>query len=171
MNALDNLLQPLTQWLDSLQKRERLTVYVGAIAFVLILFYLVIWEPVISAHENEQLKHHSQRQLYSWMKDAADEIQAINSSGGSFANRFRNQSISSLADRSATTTGIKQFITKIDQSKDGAKVNLKSADFDRIVTWLAELENKYGIVATRVKVEKSSAPGAVDADITLERTS
>lgn len=171
MNALDNLLQPLTQWLNSLQKRERITVYSGAIAFVLILFYLAVWDPIITAHENEQLKHQSQRQLYSWMKDAADEVQQINASGGSFATRFRNQSISSLADRSATTTGVKQFIDKIDQSKEGAKISLKSADFDRIVIWLAELENKYGIIATRIKIEKSRETGAVDADITLERAS
>ena len=154
MRAPGNLLEPLTQWLDTLQKRERITLYSGAVVFVIMLFYLAIWDPIISAHENEQLKHESQRQLYSWMKDAADEIQSINASGGSFANRFRNQSISSLADRSATTSGIKQFIDKIDQSKDGAKVSLKSADFDRIVIWLSELENKLSLPASKSKNPK-----------------
>lgn len=169
MNALANLFQPVSQWFNALQKRERNIVIGGSISFFVMMFYLIIWEPITSNYEQQQLSNQSQRQLYSWMKQAANEIQAINASGGSFASRFRNQSISSLADRSASTTGIKPYINKIDQSKDGVKVNLKQASFDMLVNWLTDLENKYGITTTRIKIEKSITPGAVNADITLER--
>lgn len=169
MNAISNLFQPVSQWFNALQKRERNIVIGGAISFIVMMFYLIIWEPITSNYEQQQLSNQSQRQLYSWMKQAANEIQMIKASGGSFASRFRNQSISSLADRSATTTGVKPYINKIDQSKDGVKVNLKQASFDMLVNWLTDLENKYGIIASRIKIEKSKVKGAVNADITLER--
>lgn len=171
MKALNDLLTPLNQWLDTLEQRERYIVIAGSISLIIILFYLIIWEPVTSKHEQQQLQYDSQRQLYSWMKNASSEIRSLNAAGGNNISRFRNQSISSLADRSAITSGVKPFIEKIDQSKKGVKVRLKSANFDQIVTWLTDLQNKYGIIASKVKVEKSKIEGAVDAQITLERSS
>lgn len=170
INTLKPYLQPLQSWLDSLEKRERLIVIYGGIALFFILLYLIIWDPIMTGYEEQQLKNQSQRQLYSMVQNAATEIQSITAAGGSSASRFRNQSISSLADRSATVTGVKGFISKIDQSKNGVKVNLKSADFDRIIAWLADMENKYAITATRVKIDRTKVAGAVDADITLERS-
>ena len=55
MRVPGNLLEPLTQWLDTLQKRERITLYSGAVVFVIMLFYLAIWDPIISAHENDAI--------------------------------------------------------------------------------------------------------------------
>jgi len=171
MKLLNELLNPFNQWLDTLEQRERYIVIAGSISLLIILFYLIIWEPVTSKHEQQQLQYDSQRQLYSWMKNAGNEIRSLNAAGGNDISRFRNQSISSLADRSAITSGVKPFIEKIDQSKKGVKVRLKAADFDRIVIWLTDLQNKYGIIASKVKVEKTKVKGAVDAQITLERSS
>ena len=171
MKAIDNLVTPLNQWLNTLEKRERHIVITGAISLAIMLFYLAIWEPITSQHEQQQINYNAQRQLYSWMKNANVEIRSLNSAGGSNKARFRNQSIASLADRSATTSGIKPFIEKIDQSKKGVKIKIKSADFDQIVIWLTDLQNKYGIIASKVKVEKTKVEGAIDAQITLERSS
>ncbi|MCW9047930.1 MAG: type II secretion system protein M [Gammaproteobacteria bacterium] len=171
MKTLNNLLTPLNQWLDTLEQRERYIVITGSISLLIILFYLIIWEPITSKHEQQQLQYDSQRQLYSWMKNAGSEIHSINSAGGNNISRFRNQSISSLADRSAIISGVKPFIEKIDQSKKGVKIRLKSANFDKIVIWLSDLQNKYGIIASKVTLEKTKLQGAVDAQITLERSS
>lgn len=171
MNALDKWLQPARQWLDSLEKRERHVVIAGAIMLVVMLAYLAIWDPIVSSYADEQQKYTSQRQLHIWMQQSANEIRNLETSSGGMYARFQNQSISSLADRSAMTSGVKSFIDKIDQGKDGVKITLKNADFDRIITWLADMENKYGIIVSKAKIEKSKTAGAVDADITLERSS
>jgi len=171
MRTIDNILAPAQIWLNGLEEREHRIVIAGIISLAIILFYLLVWDPVISRYEQQQLDYDNQRQTLSWMTNAAEEIQQISSSGGSTIARFKNQSISSLADRSATTTGIKPFIDKLEQSKQGVKVILKSADFDRIILWLSDLQNKYGIIATTVKVEKTKIKGAIDAQITLERSS
>ncbi len=169
MNRFYSLIEPLNQWLNSLEKRERRVVIVGGLSLVPILFYLLIWEPITSSHEQQQLTYGSQKQLLNWMSNAASEIQSLNASGASTAARFQNQSISSLAERSATTTGIKPFITKIDQSKTGVKVSLKAASFDMMIDWLTVLQNTYAISASRVKIEPTKTAGSVDAEITLER--
>lgn len=169
MSFIQEQLAPLNQWLETLEQRERYIVIGGAIAFIIMLFYLLIWEPIVSTQEEQLNQNIAQRQLHSWMKNAAGEIQQLKSSGNSALAKSRNQSISSLADRSAITSGIKPYIDKIDQNKKGVKVSLKSANFDKIINWLSDLENKYGITASKVKIEKSKIEGAVDAQVTLER--
>jgi len=171
MRVLDNLLSPVQQWLETLESREKRIVIGGSIALLVILFYLLVWDPIVSKQEEQQLKHESQRQLYSWMKNAGTEINSLKSAGGSAAARSKNQSISSLADRSARVTGVKSFINKIDQSKTGVKVTLKNADFDLIINWLTDLESKYGIISSQIKIERAKEDGAVNANITLERSS
>jgi len=171
MSFLKDQLAPVYQWLDTLQLREKYIVIGGAIALLVMLFYLLVWDPVMLNYEQQVQRNESQRQLYSWIKNSSTEIQNLKAAGGHSAARSRNQSISSLADRSAVSSGIKPFIDKIDQNKKGVKVNLKAADFDRIITWLADLENRYAITASKLKIEKSKTDGAVDAQITLERSS
>jgi len=170
MNALQRLLQPAQQWLESLQPRERLIVIVGGITLVFILLYLLIWAPITEYHEEQQLRLQSQQQLYSWIKNAAQEVRQLNGSSAGSATRYQNQSISTLAERSARTTGVKAFISKIEQSQNDVKVTLSEADFDRIIHWLADLQDKYAISSTSVKIEKTKTAGAVNAHITLERT-
>ncbi|VAW62558.1 hypothetical protein MNBD_GAMMA11-803 [hydrothermal vent metagenome] len=170
-SLLAQVLTPANQWLATLEQRERQLVIGGSIALVIMFFYLAIWEPVTSNFEQQQSQHESQRKLHSWMKNAATEIKSLKATSGNNIARFRNQSISSLADRSATTSGMKPYIEKIEQSKTGVKITLKTASFDSMIAWLSDLQNKYGIFVVKVKIEKSKEAGAVDAKITLERSS
>ncbi len=167
--VLTPLLAPANQWLATLEQRERYIVIGGGIALIIMVFYLAIWEPINTNFQQQQSENESKRKLHSWMKGAAAEIKSLKSSSSNSISRTRNQSISSLADRSAATSGIKPFIEKIEQSKTGVKVIIKAANFDRIITWLSNMQSQYGIFAIKVKVEKSKTEGAVDANITLER--
>ncbi len=161
--------EPINRWLNSLQERERHIVIYGSIALVVILFYLLVWDPVFSTLDSKRQQHQSQRQLLSWMKDTAQEIKQLQSSGASTASRYRNQSVSSLVERSATSTGIKPFIKKLESNKKGVKAQIELVDFDRMVVWLNDLKQKYAIQVSKIIIEPQKAPGSVNARVTLER--
>ena len=84
-------------------------------------------------------------------------------------NRCKNQSISSLAERSAQSTGVKQFIKKLDSNNKGVKVELDQVSFDQLVIWLSDMSQKYSIQTTSLHIEKLAEPGTVNARISLER--
>ena len=155
--------------LDGLEKRERFIVIVGFIFLIFSLFFLIIWEPVFSELEKQQQHYQSQRQLLAWMKGTSREIQSLQSPGTQSLSRFKNQSISSLVERSSQSLGIKQYIKKLDSNKKGVKVQLEQANFDRIILWLHDLERKYRIQSSSIKIEPQKEPGAVNAQIMLER--
>lgn len=164
-------LEPLRNWLDSLQPRERYIVIAGSIALVFILFYLLIWEPVFNKLEVEQQQYQSQRQLLGWMKDTNQEIQSLRASGNATISQFSNQSVSSLVDRSAVSMGIKNNISKQESGKKGVKIQLRQADFDRVILWLNDMQQKYGIQASNIQFEKQEESGAVNVRLTLDRAS
>ena len=163
-------LAPLQQWLEKLEKRERQLVIGGGISLIFILFYSLIWDVTFSDLEMQKSRYQSQQQLLSWMQNKANNVAALEAaSGGSNAQRFKNQSISSLTQRSAQSMGVKDQISKLESTKKGVKVTLKNANFDRIIFWLNDLQQKYNIQASNIKLDPQSTSGAVDARITLQR--
>lgn len=157
--------------LDALEKRERFIVIAGFIFLVFSLFFLIIWEPIFNELDKQQQDHTTQRQLLNWMNNTSQEMRLLQSSGASSLNQFKNQSISSLVERSSQSFGIKQYIKKIDSNKKGVKVKLEQANFDRVILWLYDLESKYGIQSSSIKFEAQKEPGTVNVQIMLERIS
>jgi general secretion pathway protein M len=166
---MSSQLEPLQRWFDKLEKRERQTVVGGAIILAITIFYLAAWDPIFGTLETERQRNQSQRQLLTFMQDASNEISRLRSSGGSTASRFKNQSILSLVELSATSAGIKQFIKKQESDRSGVKVQLEKADFDRLVAWINDMQQKYAIQASKIHIEAEKEPGAVNARVTLER--
>jgi len=166
---ISSQLEPLQTWFNKLEKREQRTLLAGAVVLLISIFYGAVWDPVFSALDEEQQRHQSQRQLLGWMQDAANEVRMLESSGASTASRFSNQSLSSLVDRSAITSGIKPFIKKQESDTSSVKVQLEQADFDRLIIWINDMQQKYAIQTSKIHIEPQQAPGAVNASITLER--
>jgi general secretion pathway protein M len=164
-----NTIEPLKNKFDALEYRERIIVIAGLVFLVISLFYLAVWDPIISARDAERQHYSSQQQTLSWMQEAVREIQSLKSTGASTVSRFKNQSVSALAERSAQSTGIKPYIIKQESDKQGVKIQLEQADFDRLIMWLNDMEQKYAIQAGSVHIEKQAASGAVNARVTLER--
>ena len=162
-------IEPLRNRFDKLEKREKHTVIGGSVALLVMLFYLAVWDPVFSTLEAEKQRYQSQRQLLVWMNDTASEISKLQAAGGSSASRFRNQSVSSLVDRSAITTGVKPFIKKQESDTSGVKIQLEQADFDRLIVWINDLQQKYAIQASKINIEPQQQAGTVNARVTLER--
>ena len=161
--------ESLRNWLDSLETRERYLVITGAIALLVSLFYLALWEPVFNNLETQQQRYQSQRQLLNWMKDATQEALSLQSAGAQTASRFKNQSVSSLAERSALSMGVKKNISKHESGTKGVKIQLQQADFDRVIMWLNDMQTKYNIKASNIQIEKLAAAGAVNVRVTLDR--
>jgi type II secretory pathway component PulM len=113
----------------------------------------------------------SQRQLLIWMQTSAQEIRNLQASGASLAPQLANQSVSSLVTLSAQSNGVQDFITKLDSTKDGVEVQLTSADFDRTMTWLNDLQTRYMIQPRKIIIEPQVDPGTINARITLEKKS
>jgi general secretion pathway protein M len=164
-------IESLQRWLETLQPRERHIVISGSIMLTVILFYLLLWDPVFTKLNDTRQTVDSQRQLLIWMKQSSQEIQNLQSSGNRLAPQLANQSVSSLVTMSAQSSGVQDFVTKLDSTNDGVEVQLTNADFDRVMTWLNDLQTRYSIQPRKVIIEPQVDPGTINARITLEKSS
>ncbi|MDQ1362870.1 MAG: ral secretion pathway protein, partial [Pseudomonadota bacterium] len=163
--------ESLQRWLDSIQPRERQMVTGGSAALAVILFYLLIWDPVFTTLNETRQGIESQRQLLAWMKISAQEIQQLQASGTRLAPQLANQSVSTLVTMSAQSSGVQDFITRLDSTNDGVEVQLSNADFNRVMAWLNDLQTRYTIQPAKVIIEPQADPGTVNARITLGKSS
>jgi len=47
------------------------------------------------------------------------------------------------------------------------RVQLEAAPFDTLVTWLATLDERYGLAIETITVDRAARPGVVNASITF----
>jgi type II secretory pathway component PulM len=50
------------------------------------------------------------------------------------------------------------------------RVQLEAAPFDTLVTWIATLEQHYGLSIDSITVDRAARPGVVNANITFAAT-
>jgi type II secretory pathway component PulM len=55
-------------------------------------------------------------------------------------------------------------------SGTGVRVQLEAAPFDTMITWLATLDERYGLAIESITVDRAVRPGAVNANITFAQS-
>lgn len=161
----------MKEWFNSLVPRERLLVLAAAVVTTAALFFLMVWEPLVTANENLSQQVISAQELNNWLADVEIEVADLRASGRRGTLKGRNQSLLSVVDQTSRTAGLGDAVRRIQPEGDNqAQVSLEAAGFNKMLFWLGELEKNYGIRATAVTLTRDDKPGLVQARITLTRS-
>jgi general secretion pathway protein M len=154
----------LKAWYAGLQERERRMVLAGGIATAVLVLVGGILMPLHSSVAAARERLESQRDDLAWMQQNAAEIQAA---AGSFSGPA-NESPIVLIDRTGRESGLSQALRGTQPSGNaGVRVELESAPFDTLVSWLANLEQRHGISIDSITIDRAARPGMVNASVTL----
>ena len=164
----------MKEWFASLEPRERQLLITGAAFLIVMLAYLLVWEPLANKNEALRSSHQNSQQLIDWMQDAAVEAKTLQSkikssgpSGGS-----KNQSLLGIIDRTAKGSKLGKSVKRVQpDGKTGARVWLEQAVFNDMVKWLEKLQRKEGIRIVTTVIEKQDDPGLVNARLVFQRAS
>jgi general secretion pathway protein M len=156
----------LKQTWNNLQPRERHTLLGGGIALALILIYTLLIDPFQQELVRLERSVASQQELLEWMQQAAAEVKLLRSSQPA-AERVSGQSLMSVIDASARSTGLSGAIKQLRPDGQGVKVRLEEAAFDDMLRWLGQLNSRHGIPVTALVMERLSQPGRVNASVVL----
>jgi type II secretory pathway component PulM len=74
-----------------------------------------------------------------------------------------------LVDRIGREDGLGGAMRGTQPSGTGVRVQLEAAPFDTLVTWLATLDERYGLAIESITVDRAARPGVVNASITFTR--
>src|SRR5512137_2119002 len=151
------------EWFDNLSERERNLVY-GAGALVgVALVYLVLVLPFQASGKRMAARVQQKTADLAWMQASAPQAMAaagVAQAGG--------ESLVVLVDRTAREAGLGASLR--DQSpdgNDGLLLRIEGASFDTLITWLANLQQQYGVRIESATIGAASS-GFVNATLSLK---
>lgn len=156
----------IRQWLGGLSARERNLVYLGGILLVVAIAYFAFVLPVTTAAAKRAARVEQKTTDLAWMRQVAPQVMATAATGGDTADS--DESLVVLVDRTGRQAGLGSAIR--DQSpsgEHGLRLRLEAASFDVLVTWLAVLQQQYGVSVDAATIDAGTAPGLVNASLTL----
>jgi type II secretory pathway component PulM len=109
----------------------------------------------------------TRREDLTWMRVNAPEIQA----GGASLPVETGEAPVVLVDRVGREAGLGNALRGTQPSGTGVRVQLEAAPFDTLITWLATLEQRYGLAIESISVDRAAKPGVVNANITFTQAS
>jgi general secretion pathway protein M len=157
----------MKDWFAGLESRERLLVSGGGVVLLVLLLYLMIWEPIAGNYRALNEGVAEQRKTLAWMQQAAVELKQLQRSGSGTARGLGGRSLLSVVDQSARSGGLGPAIKRIEpEGNKGVKVWLEGVAFDPMILWLGKITRTYQIETSIITIEPQGG-GRVNARLTL----
>ena len=162
---MNDLVAKLKTWYSGLQERERRMVAIGAAALGLLILFGGILQ-LQSAVSAAGRRADTRREDLAWMHLNAPEIQ----SGAATLFNDTGEAPVVVVDRAGREAGLGGALKGTQPSGNGVRVQLEAAPFDTLVTWLATLDQRYGLAVDSITVDRGARPGVVNANVTFAAT-
>ncbi|MDG2107835.1 MAG: type II secretion system protein GspM [Woeseiaceae bacterium] len=162
----------MKDWFDSLDRRERIFVFVGAIIVGISLIYVLAWAPFDRQHKELEIEVISlERSILSLRPIRSMIKDGVLSKSISITQNQQSPII--IIDQTLRGRGLDRYRKRSQPSgENGIRVEFESVSFDELIIWLGDLGEQYAMYVQSGSFSTSSqtAPGRVNASLTLERT-
>jgi general secretion pathway protein M len=156
----------LRAWYAGLQAREQRMVAFGSIALALIVLFGGILLPLQAAVSGVNSRNATKRADLVWMRTNAAEIRA----SGSQLPVDSSEPAVVVVDKAGRAAGLTDALRGTQPNGSGVRVQLEGAPFDTVVTWLATLDQRYGLAIESISVDRTVKPGLINASITFTQS-
>ncbi len=158
----------LRDWFYGLQPREKLYLLGGVTAFVLMLVYFSLWQPLAASVTRLNETAIQQQKDIAWMQAASSSIGQLQQNS---QHRNANRSMLSAVDQAINAGNLKAGLERMEpDGQNSVKLWLTKSPFDEIVAMLGQLEQTQGIaVQSMAMTAADGGTGLVEARITLVR--
>jgi len=154
----------LEAWYDALNPREQLLVRYGALAAIVLIVVGVVLQLHGAVRAAEQ-RVATKRADAAYIQSVLPELRSrpLPAGGG--------QSLVMVVDRTTRDAGLALNLKGTEPSGiSGVRVRFEGASFEQLVTWLLRIQQEYGLAIQAATLEKTDAPGRVNASLTFVRS-
>lgn len=152
-----------------LEQREQRILVIGAILLVIMLFYVLIWQPVSSERAQLQADVAMKQDDLIYMQTASVQLRQLMSDPSSSAGD-RNRSLLAVVDQQLASNNLKGATQRMEpDGTDGVRIWMNQANFNQVVTLLGGLEQNSSVGVKSMTVTPTDVSGHVDLRLSLER--
>lgn len=159
----------MREWFDNLAPRERWIVSAGGVMFALMMYFLLVWDPLSQKAARLHNDLADARDLVSFMQSTRQQVAQL---GGQSASAPRSSGRSLLADvdSSSKRNGLGDKIKRIQpEGQTSVRVWIEGVPFEQLLRWMDQLQNQLGIVLSDGSLDRDDIAGTVKARLTLVR--
>jgi len=150
---------------QTLNDREKLTLWVGAAVALVLILYLTLWRPLSSANQRLLQQIDDKQVLVGWMQQASAQVRQLQRSSKTVAPA--STPLQPLITAQAARQGIK--LERLQSRNDNeVQLWLDEVEFNALLPLLDQL-NRQGVQLTKASLRASKTPGRVDAQLTFGR--
>ena len=143
----------LLQRFQKLSQRERLLFTGTVLLIVFYSFYLLIYVPIANEEILFDQKIASQKLAYQYLKQIRTEVSELQKNQIEVVKNQEGQSLMDIIDSSSIQMQIKPTIKRVvPDDANNVTLWLENTNFDQFIDWLIELESKYGVTVTQIKI-------------------
>ncbi len=157
----------MKDWFDSLEPRERILVAGTGVLLILVIFYVAIIEPLYKGAAEREYRIEQKRADLVAMQQIEAELEQRAGDGGN-TQRGQAGSLVVLVNRTANEFDLASPRSQ-PSGQNSIRVTFRGQRFDRLIAWLATLEQRHGLTIDAATFDRDSAKGIVNATLTLER--
>jgi type II secretory pathway component PulM len=148
-----------------LQTREQQILRLSAVILGVLLFYLLIIDPVYSGRDNAEQRLHSTREAFSVAQQQAFDLKASLSNPGTSGSG----SLLTQVESSAQKEGLRNALKRLQPSGNNQiQVSLEGASYQQIMQWLSNLHHQ-GVGAQRVDIQVDRNSDFLEVQLLLAR--
>ena len=156
--------EQLEAWYDALNPREQTIVRYGALAAIVLIVAGVVLQ-LHGAVRGAEKRLAAKRADAAYIQSVLPELRSrpLPAGGG--------QSLVMVVDRTTRDAGLAINLKGTEPSGiSGVRVRFEGASFEQLVTWLLRIQQEYGLAIQAATLEKTDAPGRVNASLTFVRS-
>lgn len=144
-------------WGNRTPRERRLLMALGGTA-LLVLLVLAIYRPLADARARAVADIRTYEVLAAQLRIAGPELARLRAMDRSAAP--------ALVTRTASGYGL--TLGRVEPAGGALRVSLQNADFTQLVQWLVQLESTSTLRVSSIRIERTAAPGIVNAQIALK---
>lgn len=158
-------------WFNSLSPRERNLVLIAGIASLLLLFWLLLAQPLYDKHKRLNKVIASQKETLKAMQQQSVQIKQLQRQDRKPV-ATNNQNPQQLIEHSLQTWRLKPSLERMQsQGANGVRLILKNVNADRVMRFLYELENKNALSITDMTINNTKKEaGFADVRLTIKKS-
>lgn len=160
----------MREWYENLAQRERWIVTGGALVLALMMYFLLVWDPLSQKAARLNGDIENARELVIFMQSTRQQVAKLGGRNATASTANSGRSLLSDVDSSSKRNGLGDKIKRIQpEGQTSVRLWIEGVSFDQLVNWMNQLQSQMGIVLSDGSLDKDDVAGTVKARLTLIR--
>ena len=148
------------EWFNALPRRQQWFVVVGVIVVFFYLLYIALWAPLSGSIDKLGMQNQRATNDLHELRESAAKVKQLRGLGRSAVIQGSDMSLSQMVDTAVARHRIK--MNRFQPSgQNEAQLWFDNVDFNRMLAYLDQMENGYGVVIKNIAVNAGNSEGLV----------